>query len=85
MDADAERARRTVIAEIGAVYQQDFTSMADRYLVAGDPDSVLARLREYREAGAETVVFCPGGRGESRARQLGLFADEVLPVLHSGG
>ena len=83
VDADGARARQTAIAEIGAVYQQDFTSLADRYLLAGDPDSVLARLREYRGAGAETVVFCPGGRGEPRAQQLGLFADEVLPALHA--
>lgn len=83
VDADHDRARQMAITEIEGVYQQDFTRLADRYLLAGSPDSVLARLREYRDAGAETVVFCPGGQGEPRARQLALFADAVLPAVHA--
>ena len=80
---DDERARQVAVAAVSEVYQQDFTDLADRYLLAGSPPRILERLREYRDAGAETVVFCPGGTGPARARMLELFADEVLPGAHA--
>ena len=62
VDADADVARREVIEDVSAVYQQDFSRLADRYLLHGDPDRVVGRAREYADAGAETLIFSPRRR-----------------------
>jgi probable F420-dependent oxidoreductase len=85
VDADAEVSRREVIDGVSAVYQQDFTPLADRYLLHGDPDRVVARAREYADAGAETLVFSPIGAGRRRQDVVDLFTTAVLPRLRSTG
>ena len=81
VDEDAARSRQEVIDGVSAVYQQDFTALADRYLLHGDPDRVAARAREYADAGAETLVFSPVGEGDRRQEIVDLFTGSVLPVL----
>jgi probable F420-dependent oxidoreductase len=81
VDASAERARAAAVDVVSTVYQQDFAPLADRYLLHGDPDRVLARLREYRDAGAEDVVFSPAAPAADRTAMVELFAAEVLPVV----
>lgn len=78
---DAAASRRAVVGFVGAVYQQDFDRIADRYLLHGDPERVVARVREYADAGAETLVFSPAGVGEQRQRIVDLFTRAVLPDL----
>lgn len=85
VDADAAASRREVIEGVSAVYQQDFTRLADRYLLHGDPDRVVARAREYADAGAETLVFSPVGLGRRRQDVVDLFTAAVLPRLRSAG
>jgi probable F420-dependent oxidoreductase len=85
VDADAARARQEVVDGVSAVYQQDFAPLADRYLLHGDPDRVLARAREYADAGAETLVFSPVGAGARRREVVDLFTAAVLPRLTAGG
>ncbi len=46
VDDDAERARREAVAFVRRVYHQAFGPLADRYLLHGDPDAVVARLAE---------------------------------------
>jgi len=79
---DAAASRQEVIDGVSAVYQQDFTPLADRYLLHGDPDRVAARASEYRDAGADTLVFSPVGEGDRRTAIVDLFSAEVLPTLH---
>jgi probable F420-dependent oxidoreductase len=81
VDPDPEVARREVVEGVSAVYQQDFTRLADRYLLHGDPDRVVARAREYADAGADTVVFSPVGEGDRRCEVVDLFTESVLPRL----
>jgi probable F420-dependent oxidoreductase len=81
VDEDPARSRQEVVDGVGAVYQQDFSGLADRYLLHGDPDRVVARAREYADAGAETLVFSPVGEGSRRQEVLGLFSQSVLPKL----
>lgn len=81
---DAAVARQAAIDGVSEVYQQDFTPLADRYLLHGDPDRVLARAREYGEAGAGTIVFSPVGEGDRRRAAVDLFSRAVLPGLHAG-
>ena len=83
VDVDPDVARREVIDGVSAVYQQDFTRLADRYLLHGDPDRVVARAREYADAGAETLVFSPVGAGDRRREIVDLFTAAVLPRLRA--
>ncbi|WP_375484963.1 LLM class flavin-dependent oxidoreductase, partial [uncultured Mycobacterium sp.] len=82
IDRDAAVARREAIAAVNATYRQDFEPLADRYLLTGTPQHIIKRLEEFRDAGAETVIF--GGPRDATAwrRSAELFAAEVLPTLH---
>jgi probable F420-dependent oxidoreductase len=81
VDADAARSRREVVEGVSAVYGQDFAPLADRYLLHGDPDRVVARAREYADAGADSLVFSPVGAGDRRREVVDLLTAEVLPRL----
>ncbi|HEX2073656.1 MAG TPA: LLM class flavin-dependent oxidoreductase [Geodermatophilus sp.] len=83
VDEDPAVARREVIDGVSAVYRQDFTPLADRYLLHGAPDRVAARAREYADAGAGTLVFSPVGAGARRREIVDLFTRSVLPRLHA--
>lgn len=79
VDEDGSRSRAWAVEGVSTVYKQDFEHLADRYLLHGSPAQVIARIREYAEAGAQTVVFSPVGEGARRARIIDLVAREVLP------
>ena len=83
VDADPARARREAVATVSRAYAQDFEPLADRYLLHGDPDQVLARLAEYHAAGASTVIFSAACPPERRQAVISLFAEAVLPRLHT--
>lgn len=78
---DAAANRADVVDFVSGVYQQDFSALADRYLLHGDPDRVAARAREYADAGAETLVFSPVGVDDQRRAMVDLFTRRVLPEL----
>jgi alkanesulfonate monooxygenase SsuD/methylene tetrahydromethanopterin reductase-like flavin-dependent oxidoreductase (luciferase family) len=81
VDADAGRARREAVEFVSRVYRQDFSPLAGRYLLHGDPDTVVARLAEYHAAGAETVIFSPACAPERHADVTALFAEAVRTRL----
>ena len=82
VDEDAQWARDTGISVVSAVYKQDFSALADRYLLLGDPASVSARISEFASAGAESVLFQIAGRDRAdRARIIETIAGSVIPVL----
>lgn len=81
VDEDGSRSREWAVDGVSTVYQQDFEHLADRYLVHGTPAQVVDRIREYQQAGAETVIFSPTGEGDRRAHMINLFAQEVLPQV----
>jgi probable F420-dependent oxidoreductase len=82
VDRDAAMARRHVVEAAGATYKQDFAGLADRYLVSGTPAQVASQLLEYRDAGADTVIFCGPRDPAAWRRSMDLLAAEVLPELH---
>jgi alkanesulfonate monooxygenase SsuD/methylene tetrahydromethanopterin reductase-like flavin-dependent oxidoreductase (luciferase family) len=83
VDADPGRARREAVETVSRTYRQDFSPLADRYLLHGDPDMVTARLAEYAAAGASTVIFSPACAPSRRREVAALFAEAVLPHLHA--
>jgi alkanesulfonate monooxygenase SsuD/methylene tetrahydromethanopterin reductase-like flavin-dependent oxidoreductase (luciferase family) len=81
VDADPARARHEAVGSVSRIYRQDFEPLADRYLLHGDPDTVLARLTEYHAAGVETVIFSPACSPDRQPAMTALFAESVLPRL----
>jgi probable F420-dependent oxidoreductase len=82
VDRDAAVARRHAVEAVSGTYNQDFEALADRYLLTGNPKQVVARLLEYQDAGADTVIFCGPRDAVAWRRSVDLFAAEVLPALH---
>ncbi|MCB1741274.1 MAG: LLM class flavin-dependent oxidoreductase [Gammaproteobacteria bacterium] len=59
---DGPTAVKMVADRLGRQYAQDFDKLVGKYALAGTPDQVKARLREYLDAGAEFVFLssaCP--------------------------
>jgi probable F420-dependent oxidoreductase len=81
VDRDAAVARRDAVAATSSTYKQDFAGLADRYLVAGTPAQVASRLLEYRDAGADTVIFAGPRDPVAWRRSMDFLAAEVLPAL----
>jgi alkanesulfonate monooxygenase SsuD/methylene tetrahydromethanopterin reductase-like flavin-dependent oxidoreductase (luciferase family) len=81
IDRDAAVARRDAIAATSSTYQQDFGGLADRYLVTGTPAQVTSRLLEYRDAGADTVIFAGPRDAVAWRSCMDHLAGEVLPAL----
>lgn len=81
VDEDGERARQLAIDTVSRMYQQDFSRLADRYLLFGTPEQVVDRIGQYAEAGAEAVIVGPLGVGADRDRTFAGLAEDVLPRL----
>ena len=79
--ADPARARSEAVAAVGRVYAQDFEPLADRYLLHGDAERVAARIRDYAEAGAGTLLFSPACDPSRRRDVITDFAASVVPLL----
>jgi probable F420-dependent oxidoreductase len=79
VDDDGAKARRTAAEIVGNIYQQDFSK--SRYLLTGTPDEVASRMREFADAGAETIVFSPACEGSDLEGVIDTFASRVLPQL----
>jgi probable F420-dependent oxidoreductase len=60
-------------------YNQDFSQMIDKYAIAGDPDRCVARLREYVDAGARTVILSAASPMSYVEEAESFMAQEVLP------
>jgi probable F420-dependent oxidoreductase len=76
---DARKARRIAAEIVGKTYEQDFSTLVNRYLVAGSAQECRSRLEEYRQAGAEVAhlrVACPD---EDIRGMIDMLAEEVLP------
>lgn len=79
--ADGVAARRTALEVLSRIYRQDFGPLADRYVPAGTPAQVAARLSEYAQAGAGTVLFAPAVPDDGLERAAQMFMHEVAPAL----
>ena len=65
-------------------YNQDFSRLVPKYALAGTPDDCAARLREYVEGGATTLILAPACPSEYADTNLELMGREVLARLRSG-
>ena len=78
---DRDTAIEMAAARLSKQYNQDFSQLVHRYAVAGNPDDCVARLREYVDAGARTIILnsaCPASYTDDNEQ---LMAEAVLPAL----
>lgn len=80
VDEDGDRARAEIVKVVSRTYNQDFSKLG-RYLVAGTPEEVAGRLREYGKAGASSAQLMLGCEPESEQRVLDLLVEDVKPRL----
>ena len=78
---DPAVARSRALERLGGQYNQDFAPILDRYVAHGDPARVLARLREYLDAGVRSVFIGPACPEEHTPDLERLLAEEVVPAL----
>lgn len=79
VDRDGAKARRQAVDIVGGIYQQDFSRLVDRYVIAGTPADCRRRVEEYTQAGTTAIMTnlaCDDGEKHKMAR---LFAEEVMP------
>ena len=76
---DNEKAIEYANERLSKQYNQDFTKMIDKYAIAGDPDRCVARLKEYVEAGARTIILSAASPMHYIEEAERFMAREVLP------
>jgi len=57
--------------------------VAQRWIIASDPDEAVSQIKPYLDAGLNHLVF--HGPGHDQERFLTQFADDVLPTLRTLG
>jgi probable F420-dependent oxidoreductase len=78
-DEDGDWARRAGTAVVSATYAQDFAPLAGRHLALGTPEQVAARIAEFAEAGASTVLIQLAAEPGDRRRVVRTISEDVLP------
>ena len=78
---DRDAARKMAIDRLSVQYNQDFSALVGKYALAGNPDDCIARLREYADAGARTVILNAACPGDYMADNQALLASSVLPAF----
>ncbi|MEM7364634.1 MAG: LLM class flavin-dependent oxidoreductase [Pseudomonadota bacterium] len=78
---DGDKAVQMASERLSIQYNQDFSKLVYKYALAGTPDQCIARLQEYIDAGARTIMLnsaCPGDYVEENER---LLASSVIPAF----
>jgi alkanesulfonate monooxygenase SsuD/methylene tetrahydromethanopterin reductase-like flavin-dependent oxidoreductase (luciferase family) len=78
---DRDKAREQAAKALGGTYAQDFSKIAGRYTLYGNPDDCRKRLREYVDAGARTVMVSLVCRQVEYDANLRMLAQEIAPAF----
>ncbi len=81
---DRDEALRMASEKLSLQYNQDFSKLVGRYALAGNPDDCIARLQEYVDAGARTIVLNSACDADYVERNEALLASAVIPALKGG-
>ena len=67
--------------QLSKQYNQDFSKLVEKYTIAGSPQDCIARLQEYIDAGARTIMFSPGCPPDYVEENTRLIAEMVIPAF----
>lgn len=76
---EREQAFAMAIARLSKQYAQDFSKIADKYVIMGTPDDCRQRIQQYADAGAHTVFLSSACPTDYVQANEALLAKEVLP------
>ena len=74
---DRDEAREQAARALGKNYAQDFSKIAGRYALYGNPEDCRKRLKEYVDAGARTIAISWACRQQDIEANMRLIAEEV--------
>ncbi len=57
---DRDTALELANQQLSRQYNQDFSKLVEKYTIAGSPEDCVARVQEYVDAGATTIIFSQG-------------------------
>ncbi len=78
---DRERALELANQQLSKQYNQDFSQLVQKYTVAGSPEDCVARVQEYIDAGAKTIMFSNGCPPDYAEENVTAIAEGILPAF----
>jgi probable F420-dependent oxidoreductase len=78
---DRDTALEMANRQLSRQYNQDFSKLVSKYTIAGSPDDCIARINEYVEAGAGTIIFSNGCPPDYADENVSALAEAVLPAF----
>lgn len=67
--------------QLSRQYNQDFSALVGKYAIAGSPADCVARVQQYIDAGARTVLFAQGCPPDYAAENTRRIAESVIPAF----
>ena len=80
---DGQKGLAMATERLSRQYNQDFSKLVSKYALAGSVDDCVARLQEYVDAGARTVILSSVCPVHYVAENQRLMAEAVLPAFTS--
>lgn len=78
---DRDVAFEMAIARLSKQYAQDFTKIADKYVIMGNPADCRQRIQQYVAAGARTIFLSSACPADYLQANEALLAKEVLAAF----
>lgn len=76
-----EEAHERAVARLSRQYNQDFSTIADRYCALGTPEQTIDRLRAFAAAGVRHFILTPIAPPDAFMDHVQLFAKEIMPAV----
>lgn len=74
-------AHERAVARLSRQYNQDFSTIAERYAAIGTTEQVVERLRAFAAAGVRHFILTPISPPGAFMEHVELFAREIMPAL----
>lgn len=78
---DRDTALELANKQLSKQYNQDFSKLVQKYTVAGSPEDCIARVQEYIDAGARTIIFSQGCPPDYVDENTVAIAEGILPAF----
>jgi alkanesulfonate monooxygenase SsuD/methylene tetrahydromethanopterin reductase-like flavin-dependent oxidoreductase (luciferase family) len=78
---DYEEAHQRTSARLSRQYDQDFTTIAERYCAIGVPERAAPRLRAFADAGVQHFILTPITPPGAAREHIEWYARDLLPAL----
>lgn len=76
-----EKALDLANQQLSKQYNQDFSKLVQKYTIAGSPEDCIARVQEYIDAGAKTIIFSQGCPPDYVDENSVAIAEGILPAF----